>query len=58
MDRKIVLSEQNITNLVIFLDRVPTTGWKEASALVELIAKIKTALLVEEKPAIEEAEEE
>jgi hypothetical protein len=32
----------------VFLDRVPVTGWKEGSALVELIGKIRLATPVDE----------
>ena len=40
MDRTIVMSDNTINNLKTFLNRVPITGFKEMSAMNEILTKL------------------
>lgn len=44
MDKKYILSEEVINNLIIFLDRVQTTGHKERNAMNQIMVAISTPI--------------
>lgn len=48
MDKKYVLSEDDVNNLMVFLDRVSTTGHKERAAMNKIMVALSTPIEVDE----------